>query len=192
MKDILQDVVAHTHQLGFLSLVKVTNEEQTKIESMAEDRSVILSATTNKMRLTRLGVAAYLVGVRDLLQAALQLGCDQFGHLLRGGTRPQGAHHHGPEGERRVFVLTQLEIREPTHEHQHHHQVACQRAVVQRPTGQVKTAGGLRLGSGRGVARRFVVHAGLTSQRVLSQRLRVLQPWACQTSVWPLPAAGTA
>ena len=48
MKDILQDVVAHTHQLGFLSLVKVTNEEKTKIESMAEDRSVILSATTNK------------------------------------------------------------------------------------------------------------------------------------------------
>ena len=47
MKDILQDVVAHTHQLGFLSLVKVTNEEKTKIESMAEDRSVILSATTN-------------------------------------------------------------------------------------------------------------------------------------------------
>ena len=42
MKDILQDIVAHTHSLGFLSLVKVSNEEQTKIESMAEDRSVIL------------------------------------------------------------------------------------------------------------------------------------------------------
>ena len=47
MKDILQDIVAHTHSLGFLSLVKVSNEEQTKIESMAEDRSVILSANTN-------------------------------------------------------------------------------------------------------------------------------------------------
>jgi hypothetical protein len=46
MKDILQDVVAHTHALGFLSLVKVTNEEGTQIDSMAEDRSVILSATT--------------------------------------------------------------------------------------------------------------------------------------------------
>jgi hypothetical protein len=46
MKDILQDVVAHTHALGFLSLVKVTNEEGTNIDSMAEDRSVILSATT--------------------------------------------------------------------------------------------------------------------------------------------------
>jgi len=46
MKDILQDVVAHTHALGFLSLVKVSNEESTQIDSMAEDRSVILSAET--------------------------------------------------------------------------------------------------------------------------------------------------
>jgi len=47
MKDILQDVVAHTHALGFLSLVKVSNEEGTQIDSMAEDRSVILSAETH-------------------------------------------------------------------------------------------------------------------------------------------------
>jgi len=46
MKDILQDVVAHTHALGFLSLVKITNDESTQIDSMAEDRSVIMSATT--------------------------------------------------------------------------------------------------------------------------------------------------
>ena len=47
MKDILQDIVAHTHALGFLSLVKVNAEEETSIDSMAEDRSVILSATTH-------------------------------------------------------------------------------------------------------------------------------------------------
>ena len=46
MKDILQDVVAHTHALGFLSLVKVSNDEGTSIDSMAEDRSVILTGTT--------------------------------------------------------------------------------------------------------------------------------------------------
>ena len=46
MKDILQDVVAHTHAPGFLSLVKVSNDEGTNIDSMAEDRSVIMSATT--------------------------------------------------------------------------------------------------------------------------------------------------
>ena len=46
MKDILQDVVAKTHALGFES-VKVTGDEtSTTIESMAEDRSVILTATT--------------------------------------------------------------------------------------------------------------------------------------------------
>ena len=48
MKDILQDVVAHTHALGFLPLVKVTSEGgATSVNSMAEDRSVILSATTH-------------------------------------------------------------------------------------------------------------------------------------------------
>ena len=46
MKDILQDVVAHTHALGFLSLVKVSNDEGTTIDSIAEDRSVIMSAQT--------------------------------------------------------------------------------------------------------------------------------------------------
>ena len=43
MKDILQDIVAHTHALGFLSLVKVTSDSDTSVESMADDRSVILS-----------------------------------------------------------------------------------------------------------------------------------------------------
>lgn len=47
MKDILQDIVAHTHALGFLAQVKVTSEEDTVIESMAEDRSVILGAKTH-------------------------------------------------------------------------------------------------------------------------------------------------
>ena len=47
MKDILQDIVAHTHSLGFLELVKVSSEDGTTIESMAEDRSVILSAETH-------------------------------------------------------------------------------------------------------------------------------------------------
>ena len=46
MKDILQDVVAHTHALGVLTLVKVTSEDSTTIESMAEDRSVIVTGET--------------------------------------------------------------------------------------------------------------------------------------------------
>jgi hypothetical protein len=48
MKDILQDIVAHTHSLGFLPLVKISGEDKTTtIESMAEDRSVIVSATAH-------------------------------------------------------------------------------------------------------------------------------------------------
>ena len=48
MKDILQDLVAHTHQLGFLPLVKITGAaDATQIESMAEDRSVVVTAKTH-------------------------------------------------------------------------------------------------------------------------------------------------
>ena len=47
MKDILQDVVAHTHNLGFLALVKVSNDNGTIIDSRAEDRSVILSGNAH-------------------------------------------------------------------------------------------------------------------------------------------------
>jgi hypothetical protein len=48
MKDILQDIVTHTHALGFLPIVKITGTgSDTTIESMAEDRSVILSAKTH-------------------------------------------------------------------------------------------------------------------------------------------------
>jgi hypothetical protein len=39
--------VAHTHSLGFLSLIKVTAEASTTIDSMAEDRSVIMTATAH-------------------------------------------------------------------------------------------------------------------------------------------------
>jgi hypothetical protein len=47
MKDILQDIVAHTNKLGFLNIVKITGtEDKTLIDSMAEDRSVIMFAET--------------------------------------------------------------------------------------------------------------------------------------------------
>ena len=49
MKDFLQDLAAHTHSLGFLPIVKITaNEKGAVIESMAEDRSVILNAKTKE------------------------------------------------------------------------------------------------------------------------------------------------
>ena len=48
MKNFLQDLVAHTHSLGFLPLVKITStDKETSIESMSEDRSVIVNAKTH-------------------------------------------------------------------------------------------------------------------------------------------------
>ena len=47
MKDILQDIVNHTQNLGFLTTVKVSGTtEKTQFNSMADDRSVIMEAET--------------------------------------------------------------------------------------------------------------------------------------------------
>jgi hypothetical protein len=47
MKDILQDIVSHTQNLGFLTTVKITGaEDKTEMFSMADDRSVIMTAET--------------------------------------------------------------------------------------------------------------------------------------------------
>ena len=47
MQDILKDIVSHTHSLGFITTLKVTSETDTQIESMADDRSVIMTAKTH-------------------------------------------------------------------------------------------------------------------------------------------------
>ena len=48
MKDILQDIVNHTQNLGFLTTVKITGTDTTTaINSMADDRSVIMDAETH-------------------------------------------------------------------------------------------------------------------------------------------------
>ena len=45
MKDYLQDIVQHTHSLGIIDLVKITGTDQeTILNAIAEDRSVILDA----------------------------------------------------------------------------------------------------------------------------------------------------
>ena len=93
----------------------------------------------NDLRLARLGIAADLVGKRHLLQRALDLVGHLLGHLLGRGPGPISPHHHGAEGEGRVFVLPQLEIRRHAQHHQHHHQVARQGRVLQRPAREVES-----------------------------------------------------
>ena len=49
MKDTLLDIVKHTHSLGFLNLVKIVSDtKETTIESMADDRSVIMKGKFHK------------------------------------------------------------------------------------------------------------------------------------------------
>ena len=74
MKDILQDIVAHTHSLGFLNIVKVTSEADTTIESMAEDRSVILSSQTKTPGSEFTGT----FGMPNLDKLALHLNCPEY------------------------------------------------------------------------------------------------------------------
>lgn len=75
MRDILQDIVAKTHALGFLSLVKVTSDEnETLLESMADDRSVVLSAKTHQPVEDFQGV----FGMTNLEKLALHLKNPEF------------------------------------------------------------------------------------------------------------------
>jgi len=57
MKDILKDIVEHTQNLGFLTTVKIPGEEgSTTMFSMADDRSVIMEATTHNPYPDMIGV----------------------------------------------------------------------------------------------------------------------------------------
>ena len=75
MKDILQDIVAHTHALGFLNIVKVNGDDaQTGIDSMAEDRSVILQATTKAAQVELKGT----FGMPNLNELDIHLKCPEY------------------------------------------------------------------------------------------------------------------
>ena len=69
MKDILQDIVSHTHSLGFITTLKVTSEEETLIESITDDRSVIMYATTH----SPVSEFKSVFGMPDLNKLALHL-----------------------------------------------------------------------------------------------------------------------
>ena len=86
-----------------------------------------------RQRFARLGVATNLVSIRNFLQCALDLVGHLLGHLLGSGSRPESLHDHRTESKRRVFVLSQLEIGREADHHQHDHQVAGQRRMLQRP-----------------------------------------------------------
>jgi|TARA_R110000803_G_scaffold34296_1_gene74935 hypothetical protein len=118
MKDILQDVVAKTHSLGFLNLVKVTGDDAgTIVESMAEDRSVILTANT-KEKVAEFG--ANIFGMPNLDKLALHLKNPEYQKNSKltiteqernGNTVPTGIHFENEAGDFQNdfrFMMTEI------------------------------------------------------------------------------------
>jgi len=105
MKDILQDIVAHTHALGFLNIVKVNGDDaQTGIDSMAEDRSVIMQANTKNAQVEMKGT----FGMPNLNKLDIHLKCPEYKdgatidvvHQDRNGVEiPTGIHFENATGD---------------------------------------------------------------------------------------------
>lgn len=75
MKDILQDIVSHTHNLGFLETVKITGtEDKTVIDSMSENRSVVMYAETTNPYPEMLGV----FGMPQMNKLKYLLDCPEY------------------------------------------------------------------------------------------------------------------
>jgi hypothetical protein len=75
MKDILQDIVSHTHSLGFLNIVRVTGtDEKTQIDSMADDRTVIMFAETSNPYEDMIGV----FGMAQMNKLKYLLDCPEY------------------------------------------------------------------------------------------------------------------
>jgi hypothetical protein len=105
MKDILQDIVAHTHALGFLNIVKINGDDaQTGIDSMAEDRSVIMQANTKTAQVEMKGT----FGMPNLNKLDIHLKCPEYkeGASIEvvqadrnGATIPVGIHFENASGD---------------------------------------------------------------------------------------------
>lgn len=75
MLDLLKDIVSHTHNLGFLNIVKITgDEEATKIDSMADDRSVIMYGEVNTPVPEMQGV----FGMPQLNKLKIHIECPEY------------------------------------------------------------------------------------------------------------------
>ena len=105
MIDILRDIVKHTHGLGFLDLVKITGtSDETTIDSMAEDRSVILQGSFHKPQKEMDGT----FGMPQLGKLDIHLKCPEYKEKAKitvlKGTRnsaevPTGIHFENEKGD---------------------------------------------------------------------------------------------
>ena len=75
MLDLLKDIVGHTHSLGFLDIVKVSGSDtETKLDSMAEDRSVIMYGEVN----TPVPEMKGIFGMPQLNKLKIHLDCPVY------------------------------------------------------------------------------------------------------------------
>jgi hypothetical protein len=75
MKDILQDIVGHTHNLGFLNIVKITGDDtKTQIDSMADDRTVIMYGETANPYPDMIGI----FGMTQINKLRYNLDCPEY------------------------------------------------------------------------------------------------------------------
>ena len=105
MKDILQDIVSHTHNLGFLNIVKITGtDETTKIDSMADDRTVVMFGETATPQPEMIGV----FGMPQLNKLKYNLECPEYKEDAKielmtadrnGETTPIGLHFENKAGD---------------------------------------------------------------------------------------------
>ena len=105
MKDILQDIVGHTHNLGFLNIVKITGDDKkTQIDSMADDRSVIMYAETANPYAEMIGV----FGMPQMNKLKYLLDCPEYKEDAKievtkadrnGDTIPTGLHFENKAGD---------------------------------------------------------------------------------------------
>ena len=105
MIDILKDIVKHTHGLGFLDLVKITGtSDATAIDSMAEDRSVILQGSFHKPQSGMIGT----FGIPQLNKLDIHLKCPEYKEKANisvitgtrnGAETPTGIHFENEKGD---------------------------------------------------------------------------------------------
>jgi len=75
MQDLLKDIIAHTHNLGFLNIVKITGtSKKTQIDSMADDRTVVMFAETTTPHPDMIGV----FGMPQLAKLRYLLECPEY------------------------------------------------------------------------------------------------------------------
>ena len=105
MIDILRDIVKQTHGLGFLDLVKIAGtSDETTIDSMAEDRSVILQGSFHKPQSEMVGTC----GMPQLNKLDIHLKCPEYKDKAKisvltgernGAKVPTGIHFENEKGD---------------------------------------------------------------------------------------------